>query len=194
MRAPSREKRMDDSNGNLYSVKYEVADLNMARAMEKNKDINVLKIEEGKKGKIYVTFSTPNKDLADTLVSENNKENYQHTKENICIYKKRCPNLKCNGCQNYTPRRPLSLNTSVNENEDYDVEDSKTNIEDIVIRKEQINEALKKLQKVDAVLARIAKMVMASDTCEFIAIKTGIPKSTVNDMLEKAEKILSNNT
>lgn len=189
MRAPSREKRMDEKV-ELKSVKYELSDKKYLKDFIKSTEVKVVEGVNGK-SKPIIKIESSNTILIRGLESEINRENYENAKLKGCIYKGSCSKDNCVICPYFTPRKSLSLDDIKKSYPYFGVEDRGPSVEDKVIRKEMIREGLKKLKKKDVVLARITKMALLGDSCEFIEIKTGIPKSTVSDMLKKANEFFS---
>ena len=189
MRAPSREKRMDEKV-ELKSVKYELSDKKYLKDFIKSTEVKVVEGVNGK-SKPIIKIESSNTILIRGLESEINRENYENAKLKGCIYKGSCSKDNCVICPYFTPRKSLSLDDIKKSYPYFGVEDRGPSVEDKVIRKEMIREGLKKLKKVDALLEKVTKMALLVDTCEFIEMQTGIPKSTVSDMLKKANEFFS---
>lgn len=189
MRAPSREKRMDEKV-ELKSVKYELSDKKYLKDFIKSTEVKVVEGVNGK-SKPIIKIESSNTILIRGLESEINRENYENAKLKGCIYKGSCSKDNCVICPYFTPRKSLSLDDIKKSYPYFGVEDRGPSVEDKVIRKEMIREGLKKLKKVDALLEKVTKMALLGDSCEFISIKTGIPKSTVSDMLKRANEFFS---
>lgn len=189
MRAPSREKRMDEKV-ELKSVKYELSDKKYLKDFIKSTEVKVVEGVNGK-SKPIIKIESSNTILIRGLESEINRENYENAKLKGCIYKGSCSKDNCDICPYFTPRKSLSLDDIKKSYLYFGVEDRGPSVEDKVIRKEMIREGLKKLKKVDALLEKVTKMALLGDTCEFIEMQTGIPKSTVSDMLKKANEFFS---
>lgn len=189
MRAPSREKRMDEKV-ELKSVKYELSDKKYLKDFIKSTEVKVVEGVNGK-SKPIIKIESSNTILIRGLESEINRENYENAKLKGCIYKGSCSKDNCVICPYFTPRKSLSLDDIKKSYPYFGVEDRGPSVEDKVIRKEMIREGLKKLKKVDALLEKVTKMALLGDSCEFISIKTGIPKATVSDMLKRANEFFS---
>ena len=180
-----------DEKVELKSVKYELSDSSYEKSFRKSKDFKVVEGVNGKKRKPVIKIESSNTILIRGLESEINRENYENAKLKECIYKGSCSKDNCDICPYFTPRKSLSLDDIKKSYPYFGVVDRGPSVEDKVIRKEMIREGLKKLKKVDALLEKVTKMALLGDTCEFIALQTGIPKSTVSDMLKKANEFFS---
>ena len=189
MRAPFEELRMDEKI-ELKSVKYELSDKKYLKDFIKSTEVKVVEGVNGK-SKPIIKIESSNTILIRGLESEINRENYENAKLKGCIYKGSCSKDNCVICPYFSPRKSLSLDDIKKSYPYFGVEDRGPSVEDKVIRKEMIREGLKKLREKDALLEKVTKMAILGDSCEFISIKTGIPKSTVSDMLKKANEFFS---
>lgn len=189
MRAPFEELRMDEKV-ELKSVKYELSDKKYLKDFIKSTEVKVVEGVNGK-SKPIIKIELSNTILIRGLESEINRENYENAKLKGCIYKGSCSKDNCVICPYFSPRKSLSLDDIKKSYPYFGVEDRGPSVEDKVIRKEMIREGLKKLREKDALLEKVTKMALLGDSCEFISIKTGIPKSTVSDMLKKANEFFS---
>lgn len=179
-----------DEKVELKSVKYELSDKKYLKDFIKSTEVKVVEGVNGK-SKPIIKIESSNTILIRGLESETNRENYENAKLKGCIYKGSCSKDNCVICPYFTPRKSLSLDDIKKSYPYFGVEDRGPSVEDKVIRKEMIREGLKKLKKVDALLEKVTKMALLGDSCEFISIKTGIPKSTVSDMLKRANEFFS---
>lgn len=179
-----------DEKVELKSVKYELSDKKYLKDFIKSTEVKVVEGVNGK-SKPIIKIELSNTILIRGLESEINRENYENAKLKGCIYKGSCSKDNCVICPYFSPRKSLSLDDIKKSYPYFGVEDRGPSVEDKVIRKEMIREGLKKLREKDALLEKVTKMALLGDSCEFISIKTGIPKSTVSDMLKKANEFFS---
>ena len=175
----------------LKTAKYEVSDKKYLKNFFESKEVKVIESFDIK-GTPFVKLESSNTVLIRSLESEINRENYRKSKERTCINDGSCSMDSCEkDCPFYTSRETVSIEELKSKFSEFDIVDRGPSVEDKVIRKEMIRGGLKELKKKDAVLARITKMALLGDSCEFISLKTGMPKSTVSDMLKKANEFFS---